>query len=265
MLTPFYRLIISSRTDLAAYLMNKIKNQLCLQKLPKHIVLIMDGNGRWARQRNLDRLSGHREGMKSVSSVVKAARELGINYITLFAFSAQNWNRPREEVVALMNLLKQFLSREGDELVDKGIKLNAIGRLHDLPPDVREVLEEVISRTSKCSEMTLTLALSYGGREEIIDAVNDIISKNSVKKVDENYFRNSLYTKGLPEPDLLIRTSGEMRLSNFLLWQLAYTEIYVTKTLWPNFRRRHFIRALINFQKRERRFGLTSDQLDKET
>lgn len=245
--------------------MKKINTELCQHKLPKHIVMIMDGNGRWAKQRNLDRLSGHKEGMKSVSSVVKAARELGIKYITLFAFSAQNWNRPKEEVVALMNLLKEFLRKEGEELVNKNIKLNAIGRLQDLPADVRKVLNEVISETENCNEMTLTLALSYGGREEIIDAVNDIISKNGIKKVDETCFRNSLYTKGLPEPDLLIRTSGEMRLSNFLLWQLAYTEIYVTKTLWPNFRKRHFIKALVNFQKRERRFGLTSDQINKET
>lgn len=244
--------------------MKNIGKQLNTEKLPNHIVIIMDGNGRWAKQRNLDRLSGHKQGMKSVSLVVKAAREIGIKFITLFAFSAQNWNRPENEVVALMKLLKQYLISEGTELIKQDIRLNAIGRLNELPNDVFDVLQQVIDKTSRCDGMTLTLALSYGGREEIVDAVNKIINKNNVKAVDENYFCNFLYTKGLPEPDLLIRTSGEMRLSNFLLWQLAYTEIYVTKTLWPNFRKRHLLMALSNFQKRERRFGLTSDQLNQE-
>ncbi|MGH7884722.1 MAG: polyprenyl diphosphate synthase, partial [Thermodesulfobacteriota bacterium] len=204
--------------------MKKTSKTLNPENLPNHIVIIMDGNGRWAKQRDLDRLSGHKQGMKSASLVVKAAREIGIKFITLFAFSAQNWNRPENEVIALMKLLKQYLISEGTELVNQNIKLNAIGRLNELPSDVFNVLQQVMDKTRRCDEMTLTLALSYGGREEIVDAVNRIINNNSVKTVDENYFCNFLYTKDLPEPDLLIRTSGEMRLSNFLLWQLAYTE-----------------------------------------
>ncbi len=244
--------------------MNKVNSELNPQRLPRHVVIIMDGNGRWAKQKKLSRLSGHKEGMKSASLAVKAAKELGIKYITLFAFSAQNWNRPEKEVIALMNLLKQYLESESKELVKRDIKLNAIGRLNELPDDVLDVLNSAIDLTSNCKGMTLTLALSYGGREEIIDAVNSIIEIGDRKAVDEKYFSGFLYTKDLPEPDLLIRTSGEMRLSNFLLWQLAYTEIYVTKTLWPNFRKSHLVRALLNFQKRERRFGLTSDQVKKE-
>lgn len=240
-------------------------NKLDPERLPKHIVIIMDGNGRWAKQKKLPRLSGHKEGMKSASHVVKAAKEIGIKYITLFAFSAQNWNRPAKEVKALMNLLKQYLESESKELVKRDIKLNAIGRLHELPDDVLQVLDKAVDLTSNCKGMTLTLALSYGGREEIVDAVNKIIKTGNNKKVDERCFSKFLYTKDIPEPDLLIRTSGEMRLSNFLLWQLAYTEIYVTKTLWPNFKRTQLIRALLNFQKRERRFGLTSDQINKES
>lgn len=244
--------------------MSKVNSEINTQKLPKHIVIIMDGNGRWAKQKKLPRLSGHKKGMKAASLVVKAAREIGIKYITLFAFSAQNWNRPKNEVVALMNLLKQYLESESEELIKRDIKLNAIGRLGELPKDVLQVLKESMLKTSYCKSMTLTLALSYGGREEIIDAVNKIIRTKISKNIDESSFENFLYTKDLPEPDLLIRTSGEMRLSNFLLWQLAYTEIYVTKTLWPNFRKQHLLRALLNFQKRERRFGLTSDQINKE-
>ncbi|MER3446509.1 MAG: hypothetical protein C4291_06520 [Candidatus Dadabacteria bacterium] len=243
----------------------KGKLESLLIKVPKHIVIIMDGNGRWANRKGLDRISGHREGMKSVKSVVKAARELGIEAVTLYAFSAQNWKRPKGEVDSLMELLKQYLIKEANRLVEKGIRLNAIGRLTELPPDVYETLIETIEKTKECKEMTLTLALSYGGREEIVDAVKKIIStwNGSYKDLNEEDFSQFLYTANLPDPDLLIRTSGEMRLSNFLLWQLAYTEIYVTKTLWPDFRRRHFIKALLNYQSRERRFGLTSDQIGK--
>lgn len=231
-------------------------------KIPKHIVIIMDGNGRWAEQKMLDRISGHKEGMKSVSSIVKAAKDLGIKYVTLYAFSVQNWKRPKHEVLALMELLKDYLINESDRLLDQNIKLNAIGQLDKLPKDALEILKLIMNKTKKCKSMTLTLALSYGGREEIIDAVKKIVSNvKNPSNIDEKTFYNYLYTSNLPEPDLLIRTSGEMRLSNFLLWQLAYTEIYVTKTLWPNFRRRHLIRALINYQDRERRFGLTGNQI----
>jgi len=243
----------------------KLDSLINKSNIPKHVVIIMDGNGRWARRKGLDRISGHREGMKSVKAVVKAARELGIKAITLYAFSAQNWRRPKDEVDALMKLLKQYLIKEGDTLLEKEIRLNAIGRLWELPPDVHQVLIETIDKTKDCREMTLTLALSYGGREEIVDAIKKLISSGdvSVEGLNEENFSKLLYTADLSEPDLLIRTSGEMRLSNFLLWQLAYTEIYVTKTLWPDFRKRHLVKAILNYQNRERRFGLTSDQIRK--
>lgn len=229
--------------------------------LPRHVVVIMDGNGRWARRRNLSRLAGHREGMKSARAVVRAAREIGIRYVTLYAFSAQNWNRPGEEVRALMDLLRHYLESECEKLLSENIRLNAIGRLSDLPGDVRELLGRVMKRTEKCDSMTLTLALSYGGREEIIDAVNAVIARGDKKAVTQESFEKFLYTSRLPDPDLLVRTGGEMRLSNFLLWQLAYTEIYVTRTLWPNFRKRHLVRAVAAFRDRERRFGLTGEQV----
>ncbi|MGI9553819.1 MAG: isoprenyl transferase [Thermodesulfobacteriota bacterium] len=234
------------------------------KKIPKHVVLIMDGNGRWAEKRKLSRITGHREGMKSVSSIVKASKEVGIKYITLFAFSAQNWNRPKKEVVALMDLLKQFLLQEGPRLIEQDIKLNAIGRLNKLPKEARDTLNLIIKNTRKCKSMTLTLALSYGSREEIVDAVR-IIAEKGYKpgNITEKTIGNNLYTSDMPDPDLLIRTSGEQRISNFMLWQLAYTEIYVTKTLWPNFRKKHFINAILNYQNRERRFGLTGKQIKK--
>ena len=232
-------------------------------RLPRHVVVIMDGNGRWARRRNFSRLVGHREGMKSARSVVRAAREIGIRYITLYAFSVQNWNRPAEEVRALMDLLRRYLEDECEKLLSENIRLNAIGRLSDLPADVRELLGRVMKTTEKCDSMTLTLALSYGGREEIIDAVNAITALGEKRTVTEEDFEKFLYTSRLPEPDLLVRTGGEMRLSNFLLWQLAYTEMYVTKTLWPNFRKRHLLKAVAAFRGRERRFGLTGEQVRK--
>ena len=243
----------------------KLESYVDPDKLPEHVVIIMDGNGRWAKKKNLDRISGHREGMKSVRAVMKGARDLGIKNITLYAFSAQNWNRPKKEVSALMELLKQYLVKEGDRLVENDVRLNAIGRLWDLPKDVYEILSETIEKTRRCKKLTLTLALSYGGREEIVDAVKKMASngKFSPERITPSNFSKYLYTTELPEPDLLIRTSGEMRLSNFMLWQLAYTEIYVTKTLWPNFRKRHLVKAILNYQKRERRFGLTGEQVKK--
>lgn len=234
-------------------------------KLPEHVVIIMDGNGRWARNKNLDRIAGHQEGMKAASSVVKAARSLGIKYITLYAFSVQNWQRPKEEVVALMNLLNDYLLKEGERLIEQGIQLKAIGRLDDLPDLTLETLNNIMERTRFCNTMTLTLALSYGGREEILDAVKKMVNSgcNDINNIDQDHFSTYLYTSELPDPDLLIRTSGEMRLSNFMLWQLAYTEIYVTRTLWPNFRKRHLVKALLEYQKRERRYGLTGEQIKK--
>jgi len=244
---------------------NRLVSQIDESKLPNHIVIIMDGNGRWAKDKGLDRISGHQEGMKSVKSVVRASREIGIKSLTLYAFSAQNWKRPRTEVTALMELLKQYLLKEVNRLKEKGIKLNAIGRLNELPEDVYDVLIHTMKKTRACSEMLLTLALSYGGREEIIDAVKKIASQKNIILDDINpeTFTNYLYTSKLPDPDLFIRTSGEFRLSNFMLWQLAYTEIYITKTLWPNFRRSHLLKAIINFQQRERRYGLTGEQIKK--
>lgn len=243
----------------------KLESYVDPKKLPEHVVIIMDGNGRWAKKKNLDRISGHKEGMKSVRAVMKGARDLGIKHVTLYAFSAQNWNRPKDEVKALMELLKQYLLKEGERLVENDVRLNAIGRLHELPEDVYEVLTQTMEKTRRCKNLTLTLALSYGGREEIVDAVKKITSngKISPEKINKTNFSNYLYTGDLPEPDLLIRTSGEMRLSNFMLWQLAYTEIYVTKTLWPNFRKRHLVKAILNYQRRERRFGLTGEQVKK--
>lgn len=243
----------------------KLESYVDRNKLPEHVVIIMDGNGRWAKKKNLDRISGHKEGMKSVRAVVKGAKDLGIKHITLYAFSAQNWNRPESEVNALMELLRQYLIKEGDKLIENNIRLNAIGRLWELPEDVYEVLTETMEKTRNCREITLTLALSYGGREEIVDAVKRIASNGKIppENINKSNFSRFLYTSDLPEPDLLIRTSGEMRLSNFMLWQLAYTEIYVTKTLWPNFRKRHLIKAILNYQRRERRFGLTGEQVKK--
>lgn len=243
----------------------KLESLIDKNNIPEHIVIIMDGNGRWAKKKCLDRISGHREGMKSVRSVVKGAKEIGVTHVTLYAFSAQNWNRPKVEVEALMELLKHYLVKEGDKLIENGVRLNAIGRLWELPRDVYEVLTETIEKSKECTELTLTLALSYGGREEIIDAVKEMVSHGNIatEDINQSNFSNFLYTSDLPEPDLLIRTSGEMRLSNFMLWQLAYTEIYVTKTLWPNFRKQHLIKAILNYQKRERRFGLTGDQVKK--
>ncbi len=244
--------------------MKKNPDKIDKKRLPKHVVIIMDGNGRWAERKNLSRITGHREGIKSVSSIVEAGREVGLKYITLFAFSAQNWNRPKKEVIALMELLKQYLIEEGERLVEQDIKLNAIGRLYQLPDDVLETLESIINKTKDCKTMTLTLALSYGGREEIVDTLKTLIKKGiDPDNINEETISRNLYTADIPDPDLLIRTSGEMRISNFLLWQLAYTEIYVTKTLWPNFRKRHLIKAIQNYQNRERRYGLTGKQIKK--
>ncbi len=244
---------------------SKLESLLIKSQLPKHVAIIMDGNGRWACKRGLDRISGHQEGMKSVKSVIKTAHELGLQAVTLYAFSVQNWKRPQSEVKSLMNLLKEYLLKEGHRFIEKGIRLRAIGRISDLPPDVRDVLNYFIENSKDNSGLTVTLALSYGGREEIVDATKRIISEGKIKPKDltEELFSQYLYTEDLPELDLLIRTSGEMRISNFLLWQMAYAEIYVTNTLWPDFRKRHLLKALLHYQNRERRFGLTSEQIRK--
>ena len=236
-------------------------------KLPRHIAIIMDGNGRWARKKNLSRISGHMKGVDAVKEVVTACRELGIKVLTLYAFSIENWKRPAEEVTALMKLLREYLIKESEEMIQNNIRLNAIGRLEDLPPDVQDVLKETMKKTEKNDGMILNLALSYGGRSEILHAIQGILSdfqKGRIQSEEMNIQRFSqyLWTRGLPDPDLLIRTSGELRVSNFLLWQIAYTELYVTETLWPDFDRRELLKAIADYQSRERRFGMTSEQLN---
>jgi undecaprenyl diphosphate synthase len=235
-------------------------------KLPRHIAIIMDGNGRWAKKRVLRRVSGHQKGAKAVREVVKTCRELGIEVLTLYAFSMENWNRPKSEVNALMNLLRRYLFEELDEMLEKDIRLNAIGDLENLPKKVGTVLTDTIEKTKVCKGMTLNLALSYGGRDDIVHAVRKIIRDCETKNIKpenitEELFSNYLFTAGIPDPDLLIRTSGERRISNFLLWQMAYTEIYITDTLWPDFKKEDLIEAILDFQSRERRFGLTSTQI----
>jgi len=234
--------------------------------LPRHIAIIMDGNGRWAKRRGLDRVRGHKIGSESVREIVRASREIGISWLTLYAFSEENWGRSRYEVRALMNLLKHFLKSEMSELQENGIRLRAIGRTEKLPAGTRKTLNEVIEYTARNQGMTLTLALSYGGRQEILDAFRFLSSQVeqgtlSPSEITEETISRSLYTSDMPDPDLLIRTSGEHRISNFLLWQIAYTEIYVTPTLWPDFRKEAYYLAIEDYQKRERRFGVTSEQL----
>jgi undecaprenyl diphosphate synthase len=237
------------------------------EKLPRHIAIIMDGNGRWAKQKFLNRISGHIKGVNAVREVVTACRELGIKVLTLYAFSIENWRRPADEVNALMGLLKEYLLKECEEMVENNIRLNAIGRLVDLPLDVQRTLQETKKKTEHCDGMILNLALSYGGRSEILHAIQGILSdlqKGRIKpeEITIQRFSQYLWTHGIPDPDLLIRTSGEFRISNFLLWQIAYTELYVTDTLWPDFDRKELMRAIADYQSRERRFGLTSEQLN---
>ena len=229
-------------------------------KLPRHIAIIMDGNGRWARARGVPRLMGHRAGRESVREVVKGCVALGVEVLTLYTFSVENWNRPRREVEALMAILKQTLRDERDELKANNVRLQVIGRPDDLPPPVRKAIEESEAFLSGSTGLRLILAMSYSGRAELVDAVRRIAadvggSGADPDQVDEAFVARYLYTAGLPDPDLLIRTSGEMRLSNFMLWQLAYTELWITDTLWPDFRRQHLYDAVANYQARERRFG----------
>jgi undecaprenyl diphosphate synthase len=222
--------------------------------LPAHIAVIMDGNGRWARKRGLPRVAGHRSGISAVREVVEGCAELGISVLTLYAFSVENWKRPAAEVRTLMLLLKEYLNRELDNLNRNNIRFQTIGRTDQLEPSVRQELDKAIARTQANTGMVFVVALNYGGRAEIVDAVNRLLSARR-EPVDEAEFSRHLYTAGLPDPDLLIRTSGEMRVSNFLLWQIAYTEIYVTETLWPDFGKKDLYDAIIAFQKRERRYG----------
>ena len=237
------------------------------KKLPKHVAVIMDGNGRWAKKRAMNRIRGHEEGAESVRTIVRTSREIGISWLTLYAFSEENWKRPEYEIKALMKMLKRFLKNELAEMMENGIRFKTIGRIKKLPDDVQEAVHKTILETSANRDMVLTLALSYGGRQEICDAIKKIASNirsGDVREEDisEKFISDSLYTSGMPDPDLLIRTSGEYRVSNFMLWQLAYTEIYITHTLWPDFRKEEYLLAIEDFQKRERRFGATSEQLE---
>jgi undecaprenyl diphosphate synthase len=225
-------------------------------EIPKHIAIIMDGNGRWAKRRGLPRVAGHREGIRSVRDIVAACGELKkVEVLTLYTFSRENWRRPHREVAALMSLLLRTIEREVEDLFAKNVQLRTIGRMEDLPEGTRQALQRAKDRTSQNTGLILNLALSYSGRQEILDAVATYL-KESREPLTEEGFSRFLYTGGLPDPDLLIRTSGEMRISNFLLWQMAYTELYITDVLWPNFRRRELYRAIEAYQKRERRYGL---------
>ena len=242
-------------------IMSNFKNDM-----PKHLAIIMDGNGRWAEKKGKNRIQGHSHGVKAVQEVVEEAVQLKIEHLTLYAFSTENWSRPQEEIGVLMKLLVSTLKSEFEKLLKNRIKLNVIGNLHQLPKIVQKELLYVVEKTQNNNEMTLTLALSYGGREELANALKQIAIKvkNNIispEKIDQFIINEHLYTQNLPDVDLLIRTSGEKRISNFLLWQIAYAELYFTKVLWPDFTKKHLHKALTNYQKRERRFGKTSKQL----
>ncbi len=237
-----------------------------MNKLPVHIAIIMDGNGRWAARHGKERIFGHHQGVKSLRSVIEAATELGIGYLTLYAFSNENWGRPDEEVIALMGLMVQSLNDETDTLIKNNIRMRAIGNLDRLSKDVKKRLLETIKLTSGSTGLNLVVALSYSSRWEIMEAVKKIAAKVDAGRlktgsISEKEFNKSLNTAGIPDPDLMIRTSGELRISNFLLWQLAYTELYFTKTLWPDFGKEDFYKAVVRFQGRERRFGKISEKV----
>ncbi len=233
-----------------------LARQVNFEQLPAHIAIIMDGNGRWAAQRHLPRVEGHRAGIDSVRDVVETSARLGIGVLTLYAFSVENWKRPKAEVATLMMLLKRYIRLELGTLLKNNIQFRVIGRSDELAPDVQDELEAGIRQTSNNTGMLFNIALNYGGRAEIVDAVRRILaSRMNPDDLDEKRFGEFLYTAQQPDPDLLIRTSGEMRVSNFLLWQIAYSEIWVTETLWPDFRRRHLLEAVVAYQKRDRRYG----------
>lgn len=239
-----------------------------LQKLPRHIAIIMDGNGRWAKQHALGRIMGHQKGVEAVRKTVRLCREIGIQYLTLYAFSVENWLRPDQEVAALMQILRQYLRSELAEMMENDIRLHAIGDIDGLQAPVRKLLAETMARTAGNRGMVLNLALSYGGQDEIIRAVRRIAEDVregtlAAEDITRESFAAYLYTAGIPDPDLLIRTSGEFRISNFLLWQSAYTEFYFTEVLWPDFDKKDLFAVIADYQRRERRYGLTSEQLQK--
>ena len=235
-------------------------------RMPRHVAIIMDGNGRWAKEQGRDRVYGHHEGVLSVRAIVDASAEIGIEFLTLYAFSTENWNRPKDEVDALMELLVNTIRKEADDLKKNGVRLQVIGNIESLPAVCRRELNEAIEMTAENSKLHLILALSYSARWEIADAAKRIaedvvLGRVQAEEIDESLFSNYLTTAGIPDPELMIRTSGEHRISNYLLWQLAYAELYFTPVNWPAFRKPHLLEAIYNYQQRERRFGLTSEQL----
>ena len=243
------------------------KEKLDLNKIPQHVAIIMDGNGRWAKKHGEDRVFGHISGVKSIRNVLEAALEIGVKYLTLYAFSTENWDRPKEEVDALMNLLVKTLLDEVDELNKNGVRLKAIGNLEKLPGNAIELLNQSFERTKMNDKITLTLALSYSSKWEITNAAQKLAEKVKngellPEQITETTMENALTTKGMPNPELLIRTSGELRISNFLLWQLAYAEFYFTDELWPDFNKESFFSAIADYQSRERRFGKISEQIN---
>ena len=240
------------------------------EKVPHHIAIIMDGNGRWAQRHHLSRIEGHKQGLEATKEVVDACEELGVRILTLFAFSKENWRRPRREVSALMGLLQEYLRKRQKELLERNIRINIIGDLEDLPAPIRKSIEETVRKTRYKDGLIINLALSYGGRSEIVAGVRKVIEEIEAGLITKDditpeAFSRYLFTGDLPDPDLLIRTSGELRISNFLLWQIAYAELYFTTTLWPDFGKEELMQACIAYQNRERRFGLTASQIREGT
>jgi undecaprenyl diphosphate synthase len=243
-----------------------VNPEIQLDRVPRHVAIIMDGNGRWAVSRGLERNAGHREGIESVREVIRACRDYGVEILTLYAFSIENWNRPRGEVSELMRLLEEYLETELEEVMEHGARVRTIGRLDRLPPSTRRAVKRAIDRTADNNGMQLVFALSYGGRAEIVDAARRLARDVDLGKIDpeaieEKSFASYLYAPDLPDPDLMIRTGAEQRVSNFLLWQVAYSELYLSELMWPEFRRAEFEGAILDYQRRERRFGLTSEQV----
>lgn len=243
-----------------------LKEMIDKDILPKHIAVIMDGNGRWAKKKGNQRIFGHKNGVKAVRDTVEGAAEIGIKYLTLYAFSTENWSRPKQEVDALMSLLVSTINSETDTLIKNNVRLLTIGDIDGLPGNVKNNLQEVIDKTASNTGLSLILALNYSARWEIIHAVQNILKESKkrpveISEINNEFFEKYLNTKDIPDPDLLIRTSGEYRISNFLIWQIAYAELYFTEVLWPDFRRQNLFEAIIDYQKRERRFGKTSEQI----
>ncbi len=242
------------------------QHELDPDRMPRHVAVIMDGNGRWAQARGLERNAGHREGIESVREIIRASRDFGLEILTLYAFSIENWNRPRGEVSELMRLLEEYLETELDEVMEHDARVRTVGRLDRLPPSTRRAVEQAVRKTADNKGMQLVFALSYGGRAELVDAARRLMREAEAGKIDpedldEKGFAAYLYAPDLPDPDLLIRTGAEQRVSNFLLWQIAYAELHLSDRMWPEFRRADFEAALLDFQRRERRFGLTGEQV----